>query len=101
MIWFGSILVVMIIFYLIRNGSRNSDPLNRKCAAEICQLITSKQNVEHEDFVQVFMNNARYQKQANHIVSMVPSLLIKAGYPEEFSMSVVPVLRQSAMLLPK
>jgi C4-dicarboxylate transporter len=30
------LIVVVVIAYLIINGRRNSDPLNRKCAAEIC-----------------------------------------------------------------
>ena len=30
------IVAVAIAGYLVVNGKRNSDPLNRKCAAEIC-----------------------------------------------------------------
>jgi hypothetical protein len=92
---------VLIVSYLIINGRRNSDPLNRKCAAEICELLVSDSKVTPETIAGVFMRNARYQKHANHIVSMVPALLDKAGCPREFAFSVVPLLRQAAAMIPR
>ncbi len=94
-------IVVVIVIYLIINGRRNSDPLNRKSAAEICELLVSKDEVTLEEIANVFFSNARYNKQAGHIVSMVPSLLIKAGYPKDSAMSLVPLLRSAQMLVPR
>lgn len=95
------IAAAVVVIYLIVNGSRNRDPHNRKCAAEICEYLTSRDEFDPMEIQQIFMNNARYQKQANHIVSMVPVLLIKAGYPKDAAMAIVPMVRSAAMLLPK
>ncbi len=91
----------IIGLYLFVNGSRNSDPLNRKCAAEICEYVTSAEDIDPERISEIFKEHARYQKQANHIVSMVPTLLIKAGYPQDAAMSIVPVIRSAAMMQPR
>lgn len=95
------VIAALIVLYLIVNGKRNADPLNRKCAAEICELLTSKDECTPQEIAEIFMNNARYNKQAGHVVSMVPALLIKAGYPREAAMSIVPQLRTAQMLVPK
>lgn len=86
--------------YLLLNGKRNSDPLNRKCAAEICEYVAGPGDISIEGIRDIFMRNARYKKQANHVVSMVPVLLIKAGYPKDVAMGVVPLLREAASEVP-
>lgn len=95
------VIVAIIAIYLVVNRKRNSDPLNRKCAAEICTLIVSGDNVTSEEIAEIFMSNARYNKQAGHIVSMVPALLIEEGLPKNFAMSTVPLLRTAQMMIPK
>lgn len=95
------VIAAIIVLYLVVNGKRNSDPLNRKCAAEICELLTTKEEYTPQEIAEIFMNNARYNKQAGHVVSMVPALLIKAGYPREAAMNIVPLLRSAQMLIPK
>ena len=94
------VLVAIVVVYLIINGRRNSDPLNRKCAAEICDLLVKNEKVTPEDIAKIFSNNARYNKQAGHVISMVPSLLIQAGYPKDGAMSIVPLLRSAQILVP-
>lgn len=95
-------IVAIVVLYLVVNRSRNSDPLNRKCAAEICELLVSGQEeITPEQIAEIFKQNARYQKQASHIVSMVPALLINAGYPKEAAMATVPMLRAAQMLVPR
>ena len=94
-------IAVIIGLYLIINGKRNSDPLNRKCAAEICELVTSTDDCTPEEIVEIFRNNARYRKQASHVVSMVPPLLMKAGHPQNIAMGIVPLLREAQTLMPK
>jgi hypothetical protein len=95
------IVGVAIGGYLLLNWKRNSDPLNRKCAAEICEYVASSYQISVEDIYAIFMRNARYQAQANHVLSMVPPLLIRAGYPKDASMSVVPILRAAAAMIPR
>jgi hypothetical protein len=95
------LIAVFIVGYLIINGRRNSDPLNRKCAAEICEYVTQSSEADPAKIHAIFMNNARYQKQGLHVVSMVPALLIKAGYPKDASMGIAPLLRMVALNLPK
>jgi hypothetical protein len=92
---------VLVGGYLLLNWKRNSDPLNRKCAAEICEYVTSSPEISVEAIREIFMRNARYKSQANHILSMVPALLIRAGYPKDASMSVVPVLKAAAAIIPR
>lgn len=87
--------------YLLLNWKRNSDPLNRKCAAEICEYVTSSPQISIEEIHAIYLRNARYKVQANHVLSMVPALLIRAGYPKDASMNVVPILRAAAALLPR
>lgn len=87
--------------YLLLNWKRNSDPLNRKCAAEICEYVTSSPQISVEEIHGIFIRNARYKAQANHVLSMVPALLIRAGYPKETSMNVVPILRAAAAMIPR
>jgi hypothetical protein len=94
-------VVILAAAYLLRNWKRNSDPLNRKCAAEICEYLTSSSEVSVEGVREIFMRNARYQTQANHVLSMVPALLIKAGYPRDASMSFVPLMRAAAASVPQ
>jgi len=95
------VIVALVVLYLVVNRKRNSDPLNRKCAAEICELLTSKDECSPQEIAEIFMNNARYKKQAGHVVSMIPALLIKTGYPRDAAMSIVPLLRSAQMLVPK
>ncbi|MEX2327981.1 MAG: hypothetical protein WD558_09640 [Pseudomonadales bacterium] len=94
-------LLAAVVIYLIVNRMRNTDPLNRKCAAEICEYLTTKEDCSPDEIAEIFMRNARYNKQAGHIVSMVPALLIHAGYPRESAMNIVPLLRAAQMLVPK
>jgi hypothetical protein len=47
------------------------------------------------------MAHARYRKQANHILSMVPQLLMNAGYSKDKALLVVPLLRQAAAMVPE
>ena len=96
-----ALIGALVALYLIINGKRNSDPLNRKCAAEICELITSRPDCSPQEIATIFVNNARFNTQAGHVVSMVPALLIKAGYPQQQAMSVVPLLRAAQLLVPK
>ena len=98
---FGIVVLIVVIIYLSINGKRNSDPLNRKCAAEICELLTNNDECTPEEIARLFMNNARYNKQANHIVSMIPPLLMKSGYPRDVAMGVVPLLRSAQTLVPR
>jgi hypothetical protein len=95
------LIAVVVIAYLIINGRRNSDPLNRKCAAEICEYLATAKAPDPADLHAIFMTNARYQAQAMHVVSMVPVLLIKAGYPKDAAMNVAPLIRAVAITLPK
>ena len=94
-------IVGIIVLYLVITGSRNRDPLNRKCAAEICEYLVT--NSAHDPYAirDIFMRNARYQKQATHVVSMVPALLIMNGIPRAAAMAVVPVLRSGAAMVPQ
>jgi hypothetical protein len=96
-------VVAIVIGYLAINGKRNSDPLNRKCAAEICEYLTRADTTDLnvEIIREIFMRNARYRKQAYHIVSMVPLLLISEGYPKDAATSVAPLLRVAADGIPR
>lgn len=101
MMWIIFVLIVLALYYLFKNGRRNSDPLNRKCAAEICTLLIEKEDVQIEDVVEVFQENARYRTNAIHICSMVPPLLIKAGFPRQQAMACYGSLKVAASALPK
>jgi len=94
-------LIIVVGGYLLLNWKRNSDPLNRKCAAEICEYVTSVPQISVDEICAIFMRNARYKAQANHVLSMVPALLMKAGYPKDASMNVVPILRAAAAMIPR
>ncbi|MGM5033864.1 hypothetical protein [Tardiphaga sp. 803_E3_N1_3] len=94
-------VIAVVITYLVVNGRRNADPLNRKSAAVICEYLAANPHLEPEPIHEMFMRNARYQKQALHIVSMVPALLIKAGYPKQPAMAVAPFLRAVALSVPR
>jgi hypothetical protein len=100
--WFiiGGVIAIAFLYFMI-NGSRNSDPMNRKCAAEICEYLTSREDFDPIEIQEIFKEHARYQKQANHIVSMVPVLLMKAGYPRDATMAIVPLLRSAALMQPR
>lgn len=95
------VILVIIVIYSIINGQRNRDPLNRKCAAEICEILIAKKEISPQEIADVFTTNARYNKQAGHIVSMVPALLIESGVPRPSAMSFVPLLRAAQTLIPK
>lgn len=49
----------------------------------------------------IFMHKARYKRQADRIVSMVPVLLMKASYSKNAAMEVVPLLRAAANEIPR
>ncbi|MFB6447604.1 hypothetical protein [Bradyrhizobium tunisiense] len=98
---FLAVVALVVGGYFFLNWKRNSDPLNRKCAAEICEYVTSAPQINVEDIHAIFMRNARYRAQANHVLSMVPALLIRAGYPKDASMGVVPILRAAAAIIPR
>jgi hypothetical protein len=100
-LWGGGALAISFLFYLFKNGSRNNDPLNRKCAAEICDYLTSAEIPSPDEIRDIFIKNARYKVQANHVLSMVPPLLINAGMPKHVAMSVVPLLRSAVSLVPE
>ena len=42
-------LVGLVLLYLFTNNSRNSDPLNRKCAAAVCEYVTTQEQLEPGD----------------------------------------------------
>lgn len=94
-------IVAIVVFFILKNGLRNRDPHNRKCAAELCEYLTSTDDINPEKLRQIFMDNARYQKQANHVLSMVPALLINAGCPKNTAMEIVPLLRSVVVSLPQ
>lgn len=94
-------IIVLIVLYGVINGSRNRDPLNRKCAAEICEYLTSRDDFDPTDILGIFKEHARYQKQANHVASMIPPLLMKAGYPKDAAMQVYPLVKLAATMQPR
>jgi len=96
-----AVVAVVIVAYLIINGRRNSDPHNRKCAAEICEYLTTSPTPDPTRIHAIFMSNARYRGQGLHVVSMIPVLLMEAGYPKDAAMNAVPLVRAVAMTLPK
>jgi len=98
-------LVALLGLYVIRNGSRNSDPMNRRCAAELCELAVSRFEEDIDGFkveaLLIFDAHNRYQSQAMHVASMVAPLLIRAGYPREFAHTVANSLTAVARAIPK
>lgn len=101
-IWIILVAVVAIIaFFIWNNGKRNSDPLNRKCAAELCEYITAAGKIEPDEIREIFMRNARYNTDANHVATMVPVLLINAGYPRDQAMSIFPLLQSITQTIPR
>ena len=99
--FFIGAIVLLVGGYLLRNWKRNSDPLNRKCAAEICEYLASSPDIVVQQIRDIFLRNVRYNIQANHVLSMVPALLIKAGYPKDMAMGIVPDLRAAAAMIPR
>lgn len=93
-------IAALIVGYLFLNGRRNRNPLNRKCALEICRYLTEDGPVSVEGLRQIFLQNARCKSQANHVLSMVPPLLMDAGFRQEEAMSCVPLLRAAISELP-
>lgn len=94
-------LVVLILGYGLINGARNSDPLNRKCAAAICEYLTTRDEVSPIDIQEIFKENARYRRQANHVASMVPVLLMRVGYPKDAVMQIHQMVVIAAEMQPK
>lgn len=102
-IW-GPLLALagLVAFFLIRNGKRNNDPLNRKAAAEICAYLTSpNSNFTPQAIAEILYRNARYRTQAKHIASMVPVLLDNAGMPWEAAKKYQQIVLQAAEMLPE
>lgn len=95
------LIVGVVSTYLYVNSKRNSDPMNRKCAAEICEYLVSTDRPDPLFVRDIFVQNARDHKQANHIVSMVPQLLVNAGIPRQAALSIVSALRQAADSIPR
>lgn len=96
----AGVVAAAIAFYLFLNGRRNADPMNRKCAAEICEYLVSTAEPDPLAVREIFMRNARYQKQANHIVSMVPVQLMSGGLTKQEAMNFVPGLRMVIQTIP-
>lgn len=48
-----AIVALLIGGYLVINGKRNSDPLNRKCAAEICEYLVASGNPQPDEIVAI------------------------------------------------
>lgn len=94
-------VVVLVLLYGMVNGSRNRDPLNRKCAAEICEYLTSREEFDPIDILDIFKQHARYQKQASHVASMIRPLLMKAGYSKDAAMQVYPLVKAAASMQPR
>jgi len=94
-------VVLLVVLYGVVNGTRNSDPLNRKCAAEICEYLTSKEEFNPVEIQAIFQEHARYQKQANHVASMVPVLLMNYGIPKDAAMQVYPLVKSAAAMQPR
>jgi D-glycero-D-manno-heptose 1,7-bisphosphate phosphatase len=103
----GAAIFMMVVVsavggYLSLNWKRNSDPLNRKCAAEICECLTSSPGmVSFDEIHEIFRRNARYKLHANHVLSMVPGLLMKGGYPKREAINVVSLLRVVVASIPR
>lgn len=94
-------VILLVVLYGVINGSRNSDPMNRKCAAEICEYLTSRDEFDPVEIQAIFKEHARYQKQANHVASMVPALLINAGIPRDAAMQIYPLVKSAAAMQPR
>ena len=89
----------VIAFAYSRAPTSSLDQLR---AAEICEYLTDQGTEPSVEVIRdIFMSNARYKKQADHIVSMVPVLLINAGYPKDAAMNIVPLLRAAANEIPR
>ena len=102
MIWLGIAIGASVVVYLIFNGRRNSDPMNRKAAAEICDyLVSPGSQSDPSEIAQILMDNARYRSHARHIASMVPVLLNKAGIPWEIAKSSQATILVAAELVPE
>lgn len=92
----GLIAAAVITIFLMRNASRNSDPLNRQAAAEICEYLASTQFAEVEDVALILERHDRSNSQGNHIASMVPALLQKAGLPTKLALDTQHIVRAAA-----
>lgn len=101
MIWILGLIGLLAVIYLVRNGGRNSNPHNRKAAAEICEHLTSYEVEPNiDEIVQILKNNARYRKDAIHIASMVPVILKKNGMPWEVAKHTHGIILLAANYLP-
>jgi hypothetical protein len=94
-------IVLLVVLYGVFNGSRNSDPLNRKCAAKICEYLTIREDFDPVEIQAIFQEHARYQKQANHVASMVPALLINSGIPKDAAIQIYPLVKSAAAMQPR
>lgn len=92
----GLIAAAVIIVFLVRNASRNSDPMNRQAAAEICEHLASTQFAEVEDVALILEKHGRSKSQGNHIASMVPALLQRAGIPAKSALDTQHIVRAAA-----
>jgi hypothetical protein len=86
---------------IVRIWWRNKNPHNRKCTAEICQYLVSTPNAEPAVIFDIFMSNARYRSQAQHVATMVPRALVQAGHDSKGAWSLVPMLMAIASQVPK
>jgi hypothetical protein len=94
-------IAALVVAYLVVNARRNSDPLNRKCAAEICAYLTQEGPVRVDVLRQIFLHNARYKSQAKQVLSMVRSRLKRVGLKGEEAMSRVRLLRAVVSEIPR
>ena len=105
--WLIAVILVAAlgVGYIIRNGSRNSDPLNRACSAELCHLALDYDRMGDQTYrdlaLQIFEKHHRYQKQALHCATMVPVLLMKNGLSRDYSMRFLSILTEVAMERPR
>lgn len=95
----GGLLVAAFVGYGMINGSRNNDPMNRKCASELCHYFVNADIPDSDEIYGIFRSNARYKTQANHVLSMDPIILMKAGCPKDAAISTVPFMRMAIMQL--
>lgn len=101
MVWIVGTIAFVVVVYLFRNGRKNGDPLNRKAAAEICEYLVSTNEPEIWQIVSIYMENARYRKDARHIASMVPALLTNAGVDRSAALGTHKHLLEAANLVPR
>ena len=95
--------LVVLFLHMLWFGRKNSDPLNRKAAAEICEYLTDKAQgaIDLQAIAEIFMRNARYRAQALHVASMIPILLENTGYPKELAKHAMLRVAEAARMVPK